>query len=150
MIVGRGWTRFNDVPGRGLVVEMLDGQPVPLEFQTGVPTTSEAVDPYRGLVQRMAQAWEALEKKTPALKAKRPKAVEPLALTLDLASLKRRAGEGAVSLAAPLGINDLDRETTLIEFGAKGPNWIVVGPPVSGKSTTLRSLVLSLAQRYPP
>ncbi|HMK09670.1 MAG TPA: FtsK/SpoIIIE domain-containing protein, partial [Anaerolineales bacterium] len=150
MIVGRGWTRFNDVPGRGLVVEMLDGQPVPLEFQTGVPTTSAAVDPYRDLVQRMAQAWEALEKKTPALKARRPKAVEPLALALDLAAVLPPLGEGAVPLAAPLGVNDLDREPTLIEFGAKGPNWIVIGPPVSGKTTTMRSLVLALAHSYSP
>jgi hypothetical protein len=50
----------------------------------------------------------------------------------------------------PLGLNDLDRETTMIEFGAKGPNWIVVGPPVSGKTTTMRSLVLALAHSYPP
>ncbi len=129
---------------------MLDGQPVPLEFQTGVPTTSEPVDPYRDLVQRMAAAWQALEGKTPALKTKRPKPVEPLALMLDVAGLLPALGEGAEPLAAPLGINDLDRETTLIEFGAKGPNWIVVGPPVSGKTTTLRSLVLSLAHSYPP
>jgi len=150
MIVGRGWTRFNDVPGRGLVVEMLDGQPVPLEFQTGVPTTAEAVDPYRELVQRMAQAWEGMVKKTPALKAKRPKPVEPLALTLDLEGLLPPLGGGAEPLAVPLGINDLDRETTMIEFGSKGPNWIVIGPPVSGKTTTLRSLVLALASSYPP
>jgi len=150
MIVGRGWTRINDVPGRGLVVEMLDGQPVPLEFQTGVPTTSEAVDPFRALVQRMAQAWEALEKKTPALRVRRPKPVEPLALMMDLAEVLPPMGEGADLLAAPIGINDLDREPTLVEFGAKGPNWMVVGPPVSGKTTTMRSLVLSLAHAYPP
>jgi DNA segregation ATPase FtsK/SpoIIIE-like protein len=150
MIVGRGWTRFNDVPGRGLVVQMLDGQPVPLEFQTGVPTTTEPVDPYRDLVQRMAQAWDALVAETPALKSKRPKPVEPLALMLDLAGLLPPLGEGAAPLAVPLGLNDLDREPTLIEFGTKGPNWLVVGPPVSGKTTTLRSLVLALASCYPP
>jgi hypothetical protein len=38
----------------------------------------------------------------------------------------------------------------MIEFGTKGPNWVVIGPPVSGKTTTLRSLVLALASCYPP
>ena len=38
----------------------------------------------------------------------------------------------------------------MAEFGAKGPHWIVMGPPVTGKTTVVRSLVLSLAQSYPP
>jgi len=143
-------------PGHGLLVSK-DGQglqrrtarlaDLPLEFQTGVPTTAEAVDPYRELGQRMAQAWEGMVKKTPALKAKRPKAVEPLALTLDLEGLLPPLGGGAEPLAVPLGINDLDREPTMIEFGAKGPNWIVVGPPVSGKTTTLYSALQGLNKR---
>jgi hypothetical protein len=50
----------------------------------------------------------------------------------------------------PLGLNDLDREPTRLELSAKGPHWLVVGPPVTGKTTTLRSLVLALAHQYPP
>jgi len=150
VIVGRGWTRFNDVPGRGLVVQMIDERPVPLEFHTAIPVGTAEADAYRELVQRLARAWEELERKTPALKAKRPRPVEPLAKMLDVASVLPALGAGDAALAVPLGVNDLDRETTRIEFGAKGPHWIVVGPPVSGKTTTLRSLVLALAHCYPP
>ena len=50
----------------------------------------------------------------------------------------------------PVGLNDLDREPMRAEFMAKGPHWIVIGPPVTGKSTVLRSLVLSLAHGYSP
>src|SRR3990172_559222 len=42
------------------------------------------------------------------------------------------------------------REPTVVEFKAKGPHWIVMGPPLTGKTTTLRSLVLSLAHSYSP
>jgi S-DNA-T family DNA segregation ATPase FtsK/SpoIIIE len=37
MIVGRGWTNINDEPGRGLMVDAVEGRPRPLEFQTAVP-----------------------------------------------------------------------------------------------------------------
>jgi DNA segregation ATPase FtsK/SpoIIIE-like protein len=150
MIVGRGWTMFNDEPGRGLTVEVVDERPQPLEFHTGVPVWDEASDPYRELVNRMAKAWAALEGANPALKAKRAKPVEPLAKVLDLASVLPALGAGPEKKAVPLGLNDLDREPTLIEFGAKGPHWLVLGPPVTGKTTTMRALALALAHSYSP
>ena len=152
-IVGRGWSMFNDEPGRGLTVELVGDKPFPLEFQTGIPIPigADKDDPYRTLTARMAQAWAALETQTPALKAKRPRPVEPLAKLVDIQSLlPATPGQGEASISVPLGINDLDREATRIELGAKGPHWLVVGPPVTGKTTTLRSLVLALAHLYPP
>ena len=149
-VVGRGWSSFNDTPGRGLVVDLVNGRPQPLEFQTAMPIGEAETDYYKELSQRMEKAWVALENQTPALKAKRPKSVEPLAKVIDLATISPPMGQGALPKFAALGINDLDREPTLIEFQAKGPHWIVVGPPVTGKTTTLRSLVLALAHAYPP
>jgi len=155
-IVGRGWASFNDTQGRGLAVQLVGDRPVPLEFQTAVPVAAPtedgapAGDAFRELAERMAAAWQTLETATPALKARRPKRVEPLPKLVPLQSVLPLLGQGDPNMAVPVGINDLDREPMRAEFLAKGPHWIVIGPPVTGKSTVLRSLVLSLAQGYTP
>jgi DNA segregation ATPase FtsK/SpoIIIE-like protein len=149
-IVGRGWTTFNDKPGRGLTVEIIDEKPYPLEFHTGTPVMEGDVDPYRILAERMAQAWETLEAETPARKARKPKSVETLAKFVDLQNILGEIGSGTPAKAVPVGINDVDREPTMIEFADKGPHILIVGPPVTGKTTLIRSLVLSLAYLYPP
>ncbi|MFV2044828.1 MAG: FtsK/SpoIIIE domain-containing protein, partial [Anaerolineales bacterium] len=149
-IVGRGWVRINDEPGRGLTVETLEGRPQPLEFHTAIPGGEQEGDIYRDVAQRMAGAWQMLVEETPALAATRAKSVEILAEEIELKRVLTPLGKGPDPKAVPLGINDLDREPTLIELQAKGPHWLVVGPPMTGKTTTLRSLVLSLAQSYSP
>jgi energy-coupling factor transporter ATP-binding protein EcfA2 len=105
---------------------------------------------FRELVSRMAQAWTKLEQEDPALRRKRPRPVEPLPTAVALADLLPTLGNGPVALSAPLGINDFDRETARVELAAKGPHWLVTGPPVSGKTTTLRALTLALAHSYSP
>jgi S-DNA-T family DNA segregation ATPase FtsK/SpoIIIE len=149
-LLGRGWSSFNDEPGRGLVIDLVGGRPQPLEFQTAIPIVGDDTDFYRELSERMAKAWETMVAADPGLMLRRAKPVEPLAEAIDLPSVMLPLGVGPAELVVPLGINDLDREPTLIEFKAKGPNWLVVGPPVSGKTTTIRSLVLSLAHSYSP
>ena len=158
-VVGRGWARFNDVPGRGLAVQLVGDRPVPLEFQTAVPVAAVAEagaegapagDAFRELTERMAAAWQTLETANPALKSRRPKRVEPLPKLVPLQTVLPALGKGDPNLAVPVGLNDLDREPMRVDFLAKGPHWIVIGPPVTGKSTALRSLVLSLAHGYTP
>jgi DNA segregation ATPase FtsK/SpoIIIE-like protein len=149
-IVGRGWTNINDEPGRGLTVQTIDGRPQPLEFHAGVPGMDAEGDLYRDIAQRMAKGWEALIEETPALAAKRARPVEILAEEIDLQKVLPPIGKGPDPKAVPLGINDLDREPTMIELQEKGPHWLVVGPPMTGKTTTIRSLVLSLAHGYAP
>jgi GTPase SAR1 family protein len=149
-IMGRGWTRFNDVPGRGLAIQLIGERPFPLEFQTAVPVSAGSGDAFRELADRMAAAWQTAETAAPSFKSRRPKRVEPLPKVIPLQSVLPALGQGRPNLAVPIGLNDLDREPMLAEFVAKGPHWIVVGPPVTGKSTVLRSLVLSLAQSYSP
>jgi S-DNA-T family DNA segregation ATPase FtsK/SpoIIIE len=150
-IMGRGWVRFNDVPGRGLALQMIGDRAVPLEFQTAVPVGEGAGgDAFRELAERMAAAWQTLEAANPALKARKPKRVEPLPKLVPLQSVLPEFGKGRPNLGVPVGINDLDREPMRVEFMTKGPHWIVIGPPVTGKTTVLRSLVLSLAHSYTP
>ena len=149
-IVGRGWPGFNDVPGRGLMVDLVNDRPQPLEFQTAMPLGAAETDYYKELSLYMEKAWAVLENQTPALKAKRPKSVEPLAKVIDIETLLPPMGQGTLPKSVALGINDLDREPTRVEFQSKGSHWMVVGPPVTGKTTTLRSLVLALAHSYSP
>jgi DNA segregation ATPase FtsK/SpoIIIE-like protein len=150
MIVGRGWVNINDEPGRGLTVGVVDGRPRPLEFHTAVPASDPEGDAYREVAQRMAKAWEFMVEETPKLAARRAKPIEILAEEIDLQSVLPQLGKGVAPLMIPVGINDLDREPTLIEVAAKGPHWVVIGPPMTGKTTTLRSFVLSLAHCYTP
>jgi hypothetical protein len=49
-----------------------------------------------------------------------------------------------------LGLEDLDLKPAMLDLQLKGPHFIVVGPPLSGKTTTLRSWVMALAHLYPP
>ncbi len=149
-IVGRGWVPIPDVPGRGLCVEMEGGKPFPMEFHTAIPVGLGEGDPIRELCARMSAAWKMLTDATPMLARKRAKTIEPLGRMIDLASVLPEVGRGEPGIVAPIGLNDLDREPTRVEFGAKGPNWILVGPPVTGKTTALRSLTLSLAHSYSP
>ena len=187
MIFNRRTMRINDMPGRGLAVEMIGEDPVPLEFQTAVPLDpqvyerlladeqtrrgeGERIDEktiagllrraseetQRVLVDKMAQAWVEAVRRDPALEAKRARSVEPLPLMLDLATLltsHEKLAREVAKIKPPtllLGINDLDRMPTRIELGAKGPHMLIAGPPVSGKTSALRSLALALAYQYSP
>jgi DNA segregation ATPase FtsK/SpoIIIE-like protein len=151
LIVGRGWVRINDEPGRGLMLATIDNRPQPLEFHTGIPVGDDMeLDHYRELSERMAKAWEAVTAENPRLAARRASVVEPLSEAIDLATVLPAMAKGPAAITAPLGINDLDRQPTLVEFQAKGPHWLVMGPPLTGKTTALRSLVLALAHSYSP
>ncbi len=150
MIVGRGWTNINDEPGRGLMVDTVEGRPRPLEFQTAVPGGKPDGEAYRQLAQRMAKAWAALVEETPALATKRANTIEVLPEAIDLKDVLPPLGKGKKPKSVPLGINDIDRKPTIIELQAKGPHWLVLGPPMTGKTTTIRSLVLALAHCYTP
>src|SRR4030067_1508046 len=98
----------------------------------------------------MAKAWPSLVAENPKLADRRAKVVEPLAEAIDLQSILPALGKGPASITVALGINDLDRHSTLVEFQAKGPHWLVMGPPLTGKTTTLRPLVLGLAPSSSP
>ncbi len=150
MIVGRGGIHPNNVPGRGLTVASVEGKPQPLEFHTAIPGGEPDSELYRDLSDRFADVWKSLIEENPALAPKAAKPVEVLSEMIDLKMVLPDMGKGARSITAPIGINDLDREPTLVDFGANGPHWLVMGPPMTGKTTTMRSLVLSLAYSYSP
>jgi S-DNA-T family DNA segregation ATPase FtsK/SpoIIIE len=150
MIVGRGWTTINNVPGRGLTVEQIENSPQPLEFHTAVPAGEPDGGHYRQLAKVMNEAWQSMVEKDESLLKRQASTVEVLSDAIALKKVLPELGSGKAPVAVPIGVNDLDRESTLIEFENKGPHLIVIGPPMTGKTTTLRSLTLALAHCYTP
>ena len=79
----------------------------------------------------------------------------PLAESPTLDSLLARAGQlGSAPLTVPIGLIDCPfeqrRDLLIAELGGAAGNVAVVGGPRSGKSTTLRTLVLALAATHDP
>ena len=156
-ILGKRGVFIPDVVGRGLVMGDVGGNPYPLEFHTAMPLRESLndkgetvyTDLTRDIVARMKQAWDAQVQANPQLKSRAPKPIEPLSTAIDLASLLPAIESGQLPVSVPIGLNDNDRETALVSFD-KTPHWLVVGPPMAGKTTAMRSLVLSLAHMYSP
>ena len=144
-IVGRGAPNFNDVPGRGVV----NINRAPLEFQCGIPMLQAADNSrdlgdqgelYEGIAIAMASAW------SDALPA--PVDILPELILLRDILPETPALENA--LTPIIGINDLDRKLTTIDLEKLGPHFVVMGPPLSGKTTAMRSWILSMAHCYAP
>jgi DNA segregation ATPase FtsK/SpoIIIE-like protein len=156
-ILGKRGVTLPDVPGRGLVMGDVGGNPYPLEFHTALPLVEETndkgetvyTDLTREIAARMKQVWEAQMQDAPQWKGRMPRPIEPLSDTIDLGDVLPAMEIGRLPISTPIGINDNDRETARVELD-KMPHWLVVGPPMAGKTTTVRSLVLSLAHVYAP
>jgi len=144
-IVGRGAPRFNDVQGRGVV----SVERTPLEFQIAIPMQPQAKPEaisldegslYEEIAQAMSAAWTGVL----------PEPVEVLPEVILLKDLLSKMPDRPATLQAIVGLNDLDRRPTAIDLEKLGPHFMVVGPPLSGKTNCLRTTVISLADIYEP
>ncbi|MCS6836827.1 MAG: FtsK/SpoIIIE domain-containing protein [Anaerolineae bacterium] len=97
------------------------------------------------LVSKMERRWGDGEK---------PQRVKILPTLLDLpAVLAMQGAQREDSLGAAsafLGMNDDDLRPFAIKFGLRYNHLMLVGPPLSGRTTVMRTWVLSLAQQYRP
>lgn len=143
-VVGRGAPSFNDVAGRGVV----NINRLPLEFQAGIPIPEGSQDGVGGdegeVYEEIAQAMSA------AYTGTLPEPVEILPEIVMLADLLPPAGTQPDTLAPIIGLNDLDRRPTQIDLEKLGPHFLVTGPPLSGKSTAMRTWAISLAYLFSP
>jgi S-DNA-T family DNA segregation ATPase FtsK/SpoIIIE len=146
-VVGRGVPAdLSAVPGRGYVrVGNL-----PLEFQTALtfnPTDGDAdgLGKISKMCLRMKEIWGD------NWKGEKPSSVETLPLRYSLENLINQVEVPKVRrLHAVLGLDDRTLEPALLDIERQGPHMIVIGPPFSGKTTTLRTMLLSIASNYSP
>jgi S-DNA-T family DNA segregation ATPase FtsK/SpoIIIE len=144
-IVGRGAPRFNDVAGRGVV----NVNRTPLEFQTAIPLQATGIESdlsleegglYEDIAQAMSSVWSG----------DLPEPVEILPEVILLEDLLTAQGEKPKGLQVITGLNDLDRKPTSVDLEKLGPHFLLIGPPLSGKTTALRTWILSMAATHTP
>ncbi len=146
-VVGRGVPAdLSSVPGRGYVRV---GN-MPLEFQTALSFIPEENDPdnlskIAKMCTRMQQIWNN------SWKGEKPSTVETLPMRVSLDGLLHEAEIPKIKrLYSVLGIDDRSLQPAIIDIERMGPHLTVIGQPFSGKTTTLRSIILSLASNYSP
>jgi DNA segregation ATPase FtsK/SpoIIIE, S-DNA-T family len=146
-IVGRGVPAdLSAVPGRGYVRV---GN-TPLEFQTALSFTPDEGD-QGGLGKlskfclRMKELWND------QWKGEKPSKIETLPLRYSLENLLKQTTIPQIRrINAVLGIDDRTLEPALLDIERMGPHMVVIGQPFSGKTTALRTMILSIAANYSP
>jgi len=146
-IVGRGVPAdLSAVPGRGYV--RVGNQP--LEFQTALSFTPDDGDP-GGLGKLGKFCSRAKEIWGGKWKGEKPSKVETLPLRISLDNLLKEVRLPEVRrINAAMGIDDRTLEPSLIDIERQGPHMVVIGQPLSGKTTTMRTMILSIAENYSP
>ncbi|MEI6290201.1 MAG: FtsK/SpoIIIE domain-containing protein, partial [Chloroflexota bacterium] len=148
-VVGRGVPAdLSPVPGRGYVRVGT----MPLEFQTAISFKPEEDDPdglakINKMCQRMKLLWND------QFKGERPSTVEtlPMRSFLDALLSQNSLAEGSRKrINAMIGIDDRTLDPAIIDLERYGPHMVILGQPLSGKTTTLRTLMLSVASNYSP
>ena len=146
-IVGRGVPAdIGMTPGRGYVRV---GN-MPLEFQTAVSFAPTEEDP-EGLAHiskmclRMQELWGN------QWQGQKPSSIETLPLRVSLETLLAETAVPEVRrINAIVGIDDRTLAPASIDLERQGPHLVILGQPLSGKTTTLRGMILSIAHNYSP
>lgn len=146
-IVGRGVPAdLSPVPGRGYarVGNM------PLEFQTALTFDPTENDP-DGLARTKQMCIEMKELWDERWTGEKPSSIETLPARSSLDNLLHQSKLPQVRrIHAVMGIDDRSLAPALIDIERQGPHLVVIGQPFSGKTTTLRTMMLSIAWHYSP
>lgn len=144
-IVGRAVSILTETPGRGAISIERE----PREFHVGVvtepentntPTISYTADYsqyYRKLTKLMRDEWN---------KPLSVPEVKPLSSDISLSKLNL-TNRPPAAVAAAFGLRDIDRKTAWLELNT---HCLIIGPALSGKTTLLHNIVVSLAENYTP
>jgi S-DNA-T family DNA segregation ATPase FtsK/SpoIIIE len=140
-IVGRrNNLQLADIPGRGLI----NFDP-PKEFQIAFPVSNTYQDSSSGNLDDIASTMKA------AWKGKLPFEIQNLPQIIKFQDLWERANlpmsDAIISL---IGLSSANLKNKSINWVEDGPHFVISGPPKSGKTTAVKSLLLSLAAQYSP
>jgi S-DNA-T family DNA segregation ATPase FtsK/SpoIIIE len=137
-----------DTPGRGLWKDPL------LECQLALPvrgvTDSEQEDGLRELIQDMGQARELEGGEGPTPIGVLPHYIPLESLMESSHAFGSTHASAGATLRVLIGRDELTLKPVSIDLRDDGPHFVVAGPPQSGKTTTLYSWMLALAETLPP
>ena len=147
-IVGRGAVELGEIPGRGYIRR--DRRPLMFHAALPVGVLDAAGRPMRPEAEEVRRIAEEMRTVAEARGYARPAPVRTLPENVPLAALLRDASPPQPRrVEAVLGLGE-NLQPVQFDLRRAGPHFMVVGPPLSGKTTALYAWVLSLAERYEP
>lgn len=151
-VVGRAMTDNVDIPGRGFV----RSDTHPLEFQTALPmgrangdeiSMADELANLSELARQMGAAWEGAQTGIMNGRGLRPERIETLRSVIPLDTLFAN-GPTLSGTQTIIGLFDQNLRPFVFDLKARGPHFTVIGPPLSGKTTALRTQILAFASLY--
>jgi S-DNA-T family DNA segregation ATPase FtsK/SpoIIIE len=146
-IVGRGASELDDQPGRGYIRK--DRRP--LAFQAALPIglLNDDGRPQRPEAEELRQLSGAMANHAESLTLR--STPEPIRVLPQLVSLEEMlAGQNSDRNAQIVIGQGGNLEVAELDLQRSGPHFMIVGPPLSGKTTALYNVVFALARRYDP
>ncbi len=147
-IVGRGVKTIEEIPGRGYI----NIGKSPLEFQIATPIGVTPEERIQGIdeTRKLSLLVDAINSAWTSSSTYKPQKIVPLTRTLHIEDVLRPSVEqGTQQLQIFVGRN-ADQQTVVIENLRQNPHFAIVGPSVSGRTTALHTIILSLARNYAP
>jgi DNA segregation ATPase FtsK/SpoIIIE, S-DNA-T family len=144
--VGRGVSDIPPIAGRGFIA--VDRSP--LEIQVGITVKASEDEMKAGLddnkklsqlIASLRHAWGEREK---------PQPIEMLRTNISLRSILPTPARKPARVSAFIGTQDIDLRPLVLDLAQRGPHFMLIGPPISGKTSTLRTFVTSIASLYTP
>jgi S-DNA-T family DNA segregation ATPase FtsK/SpoIIIE len=151
-IVGRGAIEIDDIAGRGYI--RIGRRPLLLHaaLPIGIPDTETGRDGLNEAdeIRLMASMMKAKIAAAGPDAYQKPGPIDILQEKIPLVDLLDTAKEAKPNrIQGILGENS-SLQTAYFNLRRMGPHFAVVGPPLSGKTTTLYNWVFSLTDRYSP
>ena len=143
-IVGRVPADLDDIPGRGYI----NIEKTVLECQIALPVSVEVPNDEGGLRDISGQIAYLSGLLKAAWAGKLPKTVLRLESIIPLEGIVALASERRIEVM--LGKERRDLTYLTLNLKEQGPHFPILGSPFSGRTTTLRTFILSIAAKYSP